>query len=50
MTVAPGGATAPLTDLWYNSAASAKTVRVRMWTSLTTVVEVLAQGTWYWNY
>lgn len=50
VTVAPGGATAPLTDLWYNSSASAKTVRVRMWTSLTTVVEVLAQGTWYWNY
>ena len=50
VTVAPGGPTAPLTDLWYNSSASEKSVRIRMWTSLTTVVQVLAQGTWYWNY
>lgn len=50
VSVAPGGSSAPLTDLWYNSSASSKSVRVKMWTSLTTVVEVLAQGTWYWNY
>jgi hypothetical protein len=50
IAVAPGGSAAPLTDLWYNEAASAKTVCVKMWTSITTVVQVLAEGTWYWNY
>jgi len=50
VAVAPGGSAAPLTDLWYNPAASSKTVCVKMWTSITTVVQVLAEGTWYWNY
>ena len=50
VAVAPGGTSAPLTDLWYNGTASPKTVCVKMWTSLTTIVQVLAEGTWYWNY
>jgi hypothetical protein len=50
VAVAPGGSSAPLTDLWYNASASSKPVCVKMWTSLTTAVQVLAEGTWYWNY
>lgn len=50
IAVAPGGSAAPLVDLWYNDGGSAKTVCVKMWTSLTTAVQVLAEGLWYWNY
>jgi hypothetical protein len=50
IAVAPGGSSAPLVDLWYNNSASSKTVCVKMWTSLTTAVQVLAEGLWYWNY
>jgi hypothetical protein len=50
VAVKPGGKSAPLVDLWYNNSASAKTVCVKMTTPLTTAVEVLAEGTWYWNY
>lgn len=50
VAVKPGGKSAPLVDLWYNNSASAKTVRLKMTTSLTTAVAVLAEGTWYWNY
>lgn len=50
VAVKPGGKSAPLVDLWYNNSASAKAVCVKMTTSLTTAVEVLAEGTWYWNY
>ncbi|MCL2503630.1 MAG: hypothetical protein FWE94_03350 [Coriobacteriia bacterium] len=48
--IKPGGAAAPLIDIWYNSSASSKAVKVKLWTSATTIVQVLAQGTWYWNY
>jgi len=50
VAIAPGGSSAPLVDLWYNSAGSSRTVCVKMWTSLTTAVQVLAEGLWYWNY
>jgi hypothetical protein len=50
IAVKPGGSSAPLVDLWYNDSASSKTVCVKMTTSLTTAVQVLAEGTWYWNY
>jgi hypothetical protein len=50
VAVPPGGTAAPLIDLWYNDASSSRTVCVKMWTSLTTIVQVLAEGTWYWNY
>jgi hypothetical protein len=50
VAVKPGGTSAPLVDLWYNNSASSKAVCVKMTTSLTTAVQVLAEGTWYWNY
>ncbi len=50
VSVRPGGSAAGLVDLWYNSASSQKAVVVKVWSSLTTVVQVLAEGTWYWNY
>ncbi|HSK47414.1 MAG TPA: hypothetical protein VLA05_05345 [Coriobacteriia bacterium] len=50
VAIAPGRSDAPLVDLWYNGSASSKSVSVKMWTSLTTAVQVLAEGTWYWNY
>lgn len=50
VAVKPGGKSAPLVDLWYNNSASPKAVCVKMTTSLTTAVQVLAEGTWYWDY
>jgi hypothetical protein len=50
VAIAPGGSAAPLVDLWYNAAGSSRSVRVKLWTSLSTAVQVLAEGLWYWNY
>ena len=50
IAVKPGGSSAPLIDLWYNSTASSRNICVKMTTSLTTAVQVLAEGTWQWNY
>lgn len=47
--VSPGGSSAPLTNLWYNSGLT-RSVRVRMNSAFGVVVTVLAEGTWYWNY
>lgn len=49
-SIRPGGSAAGLIDLWYNSGSSQKAVVVKVWSSLTTLVHVLAEGTWYWNY
>lgn len=50
VTVYPGGATAPLVDLWYNSTPVAKSIVVRMDSATLNIVRILAQGTWVWNY
>ena len=50
VTVYPGGSSAELTDLWYNSSASSKTVLVRMDSSRFNLVNLVAEGTWIWNY
>lgn len=50
VTIYPGGSSAPLTDLWYNDSASAKKIVVRMDSAKWNSVEILAQGTWVWNY
>lgn len=49
-SVAPGGASAPLTDLWYNDSASTKRIVVRMDAAKYNVVKILCEGTWVWNY
>lgn len=50
LTVLPGGAAAPLIDLWYNSTASPQSIVVRMDSALLNTVRILCQGTWVWNY
>lgn len=50
VTIYPGGAYAPLADLWYNSTASTRYVKVRMDSALLNYVTILCQGTWVWNY
>jgi len=50
VTVYPGGAYAPLTDLWYNSTASTRYIVVRMDSARFNTVDILAEGTWVWNY
>jgi len=50
VTIYPGGATAPLVDLWYNATPIAKSIVVRLDSSKLNVVRILAQGTWVWNY
>lgn len=47
--VSPGGPSAPWTRLWYNGSGSAKSIMIRLKTLTLTPVDVLAQGTWYWN-
>jgi len=48
--IKPGGSAAPRVDLWYNNSSSARTIVVRMEAAVLKVVEVLAEGTWVWNY
>lgn len=50
VAIAPGGSSAPLVDLWYNSSSSSRTIVVKMETPWNCFVSVLAEGTWYWNY
>lgn len=50
VTVYPGGATAGLTDLWYNGTATTQSVVVRMDASKLNLVRILCEGTWVWNY
>lgn len=49
-TVAPGGRTAPLEDLWYNDTSSKRNIVVRMDAAVFNVVKILCEGTWVWNY
>lgn len=50
VSVYPGGAYAPLVDLYYNSSASSQYVLVCMDSAKWNVVEILCEGTWVWNY
>lgn len=50
VTVYPGGAYAPLTDLWYNATASTRYIVMRMDSARFNTVDILAEGTWVWNY
>ncbi|MHB1016490.1 MAG: hypothetical protein ACYC2X_01175 [Coriobacteriia bacterium] len=50
VTIYPGGAYAPLHDIWYNSTASTRYIVVRMDSAVFNAVEILAEGTWVWNY
>lgn len=49
-TIAPGGSSAPLEDLWYNDTASKRNIVVRMDSASYNVVKILCEGTWVWNY
>lgn len=50
VTVYPGGASAGLTDLWYNDSASTRRIVMRMDSSKYNTVRILCSGTWVWNY
>lgn len=49
VVMSPGGSGAPLKQLWYNNTAT-RYVVVRLNSVFGVVVDVIAQGTWYWNY
>ncbi len=48
--VYPGGAYAPLVDLWYNSTARTQYIVARMDSASFNYVSILCHGTWVWNY
>lgn len=48
--VYPGGSSADLVDLWYNSSSSARSIVVRLDSGKLNAVTILAEGTWVWNY
>lgn len=50
VTVYPGGTSADLVDLWYNSSATTRDIVVRMDSSKLNYVRILCEGTWVWNY
>ncbi len=50
VTLYPQGADASLADLWYNGSSSSKSIMVRLESAKVNGVEILAEGTWRWNY
>jgi hypothetical protein len=50
VAIAPGGAYATLTDLWWNNTGASKSIVVRMESPWNCFVTILAEGTWAWNY
>lgn len=47
--ISPQGPSATWQRIWYNNSSTSRSICIKIRTTSLTPVDVLAQGTWYWN-